>query len=184
MIVTGQAAEALTLTNEMTAVASHAGLEVGRAVLLVWHGYARLMMGDTDGVDDMRGAAETLAENADTFTPVAYANLANTLVGLGEMREADRAYGVAGRWAERMSNRAHIDWIDTERAFQNYHAGAWDEAERLVANVDPSDQFNHMEVAGVLAASRSPAATNRELSHTPMPSATSRSVPATRSSCS
>ena len=56
--------EALRLVTEMIPLAERAGLEVGRALLLIWRGSARVELGDTDGVMDMRDAANTLARHA------------------------------------------------------------------------------------------------------------------------
>ena len=61
LIVSGHAKEALALANQMIPIADQAGLEVGGALLLQWRGYARVTLGDADGIGDMRSAADTLA---------------------------------------------------------------------------------------------------------------------------
>ena len=61
LIVSGSASEALTLTEQMLPIAEHAGIEVGRMLLLETRGLARGWLGDAGGLDDMLTAAEALA---------------------------------------------------------------------------------------------------------------------------
>ena len=125
LVVSGRAKEALDLATRMIPIAEEADLSVGRALLLQWRGYARVTLGDPDGIGDLRRAADTLAERADPSTPAAYAdpstpaaygNLAEHLRGLGDMPAADAAYITASRWADRHARKDHIDWMATEQA--------------------------------------------------------------------
>ena len=131
MTVAGQAEEALALVNHMIPRAEQAGLDVGGALLLVWRGLARVTLGDTDGVPDLRTAAETLAQHAHPRTIHAYSNLGEVLRGLGDMSATDAAYTTAAQWASRFAVPLYTDWITSERAVQAYHAGQWSIAENL-----------------------------------------------------
>ena len=141
----------------MLAAADNAGLEASQALMLTWHGYARVATGDADGTSDMWTAADTLARHAHSSTPMAYGNLADCLRGLGEMRAADDAYDAAGRWAARMGSSSHINWIATERAVQAYHGAAWDTSESLLHQVDITygvDEAQVRATAGRIALAR------------------------------
>jgi class 3 adenylate cyclase len=122
---------ALALVGEMIPRAEEAGLEVGRALLLVWRGTARVELGDTDGVADLREAAEVLARHASRQAPLAYGNYADVVRGLGPMRVADDAYAAAAEWSARFGVQYHLDWINFEQAYQAYHAAQWDTSEQL-----------------------------------------------------
>ena len=146
LVVSGQAKEALALTNQMIPIAKHAGLEVGQAMLLQWRGYARCALGDPHGVSDMEGAARTLANHADRATVSAYVNLADAARGLGDMPAADAAYITAAKWATRFARPYHIDLVATDRASQPYHAADWDTAQRLLDTIDPTNRRNDVEM--------------------------------------
>ena len=146
LIVSGHAKEALALANQMIPIAEQAGLEVGRALLLQWRGYARVTLGDPDGISDLRSTAYTLAEHIHPSTPTAYGNLAENLRGLGDMPAADAAYTTAIQWADRLARTDSIEWIATEQAYQAYHAADWDTAQHLLAEVDSSNQITNAAV--------------------------------------
>ena len=140
--VSGHAEEALALTGGMIPLAEQAGLEVGRAILLLWHGYARVTLGDLDGVGDMRDAAEKLAENVHQKTAMAYHNLADAERGLGDMPAADAAYTTAASWASRLALTYYADGAAAERAYQAYHAADWNAACDLLTHVQATtNQF-------------------------------------------
>jgi hypothetical protein len=101
LVASGHADKALTLTEEMLPLAAAAALEVGHAGLLQWQGIARVTLGDAEGVADMREGAATLARHAHGSTGVAYANLADTVRGLGDMAASNAAYVTAAEWARR-----------------------------------------------------------------------------------
>jgi len=136
-----RAAESLALTTRTIRLAEAAGLEIGRAQLLIVQGAARDALGDLGGLDDMRTAATILARHAHPVTPGAYGNLADRIRGWGDMAAADAAYAEAAPWADRMGNANIIDWIAGERAYQAYHVGEWDAADRLLATVNAVNQM-------------------------------------------
>jgi class 3 adenylate cyclase len=140
--VSGHPERALALANTMIPLADDASLAVCRALLIVWRGSARVELGDGGGVDEMREAAETLAEHAHPRTTAAYGNLADTLRGLGDMAAADAAWAEAARWASRFADLPYTVWIATEQAVQAYHAGRMDTAEALIAGIIPTNTLD------------------------------------------
>ena len=146
LVVSGRAEDGLRLVNEMIPLAEHAGLEVGRALLLIWRGSARVELGDTDGVEDMRNAATTLARHGHQGTTAAYSNLADTVRSLGDMAGADAEYGTAAEWASRFALPYYVDWVAAEQAYQAYHAARWDQAERLLAQMATPTGFLEHQV--------------------------------------
>jgi class 3 adenylate cyclase len=139
--ITGRAEEALALANRVIPIAEQAHLEVSRALLLQWRGAARVTLGDANGVSDMREAADTLAKHIDPSTPRAYGNLADALRGLGDLPAADDAYAIAAPLASRFARPQLIDLIAAEQAYQAYHAAHWDTAQRLLTQIDSTNQM-------------------------------------------
>ena len=140
--ISGQPSEALALTSRMIPLAERAGLEVGGAMLLLWRGYARVTLGDPDGVADMRDAAGTLAGRVHQKTAMAYHNMGDALRGLGDLAAADAAFASAAEWADRLALAYYADGVRVEQALQAYHAADWDTAHRLLGQVTAtSNQF-------------------------------------------
>jgi predicted ATPase/class 3 adenylate cyclase len=135
LATSGRAEQALALTSEMIPRAEQAELDVGRALLLERRGYARLMLGDTNGAADMRDAADTLARNTQQRTPAAYSNLADAMRGLGAMAAADAAYTTAAEWARRLARTYLIDWVALEQGYQAYHAADWATSQQRLSQV-------------------------------------------------
>jgi class 3 adenylate cyclase len=141
-VARGEAEQALTLVNQMIPLAESAGLEVGRALLLSWRGYARISLGDAEGVKDAGVAAHTLAQHAHLRTIAAYGNLADSLRGLGQLAQADIAYATAAQWASRFELPSYTTWIAVERAYQAYHAAQWDKADDLLTLAGAADHHS------------------------------------------
>ena len=137
----GESESALELTRDLIPQAERANLPVGRAVLVGWRGLSRFELGDGTGVDDIRDAAASLAQLAHERTGTVYANLGNTLRGLGDMDSASAAYDEAARWADRVASVFQLDWTAAERAYQAYHAGHWAAAEAMLSKVSGSAAF-------------------------------------------
>ncbi len=139
MAYSGNARGALELTATMVPLAEQADLAAGHAILLLGRGYARLELGDSDAIADVRTAADGLAQLADSRTPSTYVNLGSTLNGLGDLPAAEAAYHAASQWAARFANAFLIDFVCAEQAFHAYHSGEWETAERLLAGVDTAN---------------------------------------------
>ena len=99
LMTTGDGEAAYRLTSEMIPLAEQAGVDVGRAMMMIFHGSNRAGLGDAGGVEEMRAAAEMLAGLAYPRTPVAYGNLGETLCGLGDLRGAASATAAGLEWA-------------------------------------------------------------------------------------
>jgi class 3 adenylate cyclase len=140
MVTGGEADQALTLIDQMIPLAEEAGLVVGRALLVLWRGYARISIGDVEGFTDARDAAEILAQEAHPRTAAAYGNLGDCLRSLGDMAATDAAYAEAAAWASRFAITSYITWIAGERAFQAYHAAQWETADRLILQASAAAQ--------------------------------------------
>ena len=145
LAVSGRAREAFELTDQLIPIAEGADLPVGRALLLQWRGSARVMLGDPDGVEDMRRAADTLAAHEHPVTPGAYGNLAEPLRDLGDLAAADAVYATAHRWATRLASAMYLDWIVAMQAYQAYHAGDWEAARGLLAQIDTTNRYDNVE---------------------------------------
>ena len=139
LCVRGQSAEALALVNHTLPLAEHAGLVVGRALLLGWRGDVRMTLGDADGIGDMREAATTLAREAHPRAVPAYGNLADRLRAVGRMADADNAFLDAAEWASRFALPQYTTWVTAEQACQAYHAADWDTADQLLTNAATAD---------------------------------------------
>jgi class 3 adenylate cyclase/tetratricopeptide (TPR) repeat protein len=147
MFDSGQPAKALTVVSEVIPLAEQAGLTVGRALLLVQRGRARVALGDADGIRDAEEAAETLAREAHPQAAAAYGNLADTLRGLGHMAEADPAIARALQWATRFALPFVATLNIIETAVQAYHAAQWETTDELLtqaAATDPNPFNEHI----------------------------------------
>jgi tetratricopeptide (TPR) repeat protein len=124
----------------MISRAEQAGLDTGRALLLQRRGEARFLLGDADGVADLRDAADTLARHAHEKTAIAYYNLADAERGVGDMAAADAAYTTAAQWARRLALPYSLDVITIGQAEQAYHAADWDSANHLLSQITTTNQ--------------------------------------------
>jgi hypothetical protein len=141
LINAGQPEQALTLINEIMPAAGEAGLATGRGHLLQFRGVARVQLGDTAGVLDLRDAAQILSDNANGRAPAAYLNLADVVRGLGDMAAADAAYATGGEWASRFALPDYLDGTREEQAYQAYHRADWETSRQLLTEVTTSNPF-------------------------------------------
>jgi tetratricopeptide (TPR) repeat protein len=152
MVTGGKAEQGLALVDQMIPLAEDAGLVVGRAMLLVWRGQARISLGDAEGgIADTTTGAETLAHEAHPRAIAAYGNLGNLLFGLGRMSQAAIAYTTAAEWAGRFELPGYASWVALLRSQAAYHAGEWDAAEHLIAFAGAADHtpFEEHELRGI-----------------------------------
>jgi len=141
-LVTGREAAALRFTEEALHRAQDSGDATGRALLLQRHGEARITIGDRGGIDEIREAAMVLEHHTHLKTSMAYHNLAESLLGLGELRAAADAHTEAARWAQQFGVAYNIGFSAAGQAEDDYHAGRWSTAvDRCQPLVDhPADQ--------------------------------------------
>jgi class 3 adenylate cyclase len=124
----GRVIDAIPFTEEAMARAEGIGDDAGRALLRMWHGWAQSATGGRDGLHELQNAADDLARQNHVKTSVAYHNLGELFLGLGEFPEARRAHAESARWAERLGISDQIGSVEGKQAEDAYHAGDWDSA--------------------------------------------------------
>ena len=132
LLVQGRDAETLALANSEVERARAAGDEQAAALLLVWRGAARIDSGDVAGVDDIRDAYRILDAHAHPKAAVTAYNLAEALLGLGQIDEARPIYADGLAWARRTGDqrveRICLAWL----ARLAHHTGERDRAEEFL----------------------------------------------------
>jgi hypothetical protein len=123
LCTTGQSAAALALAAGEIERARAAGVQTAEALMLVWHGAARLDLGDPGGLDDMRRAYAFLDRHAHPKAAVTAYNLAETLVASGWLDEAAAMYDEGSAWAQRLGQPADEVWLRLGIAEIAYHQG-------------------------------------------------------------
>jgi tetratricopeptide (TPR) repeat protein len=126
-MVTGRAREPASFTREAIARAEAGGDPEGAALLQIWHGYARVMSGDAEGVSEIEEAAALLKERGHRHTGIAFHNLGETLVAMGYLRRASEARAEAVKWTDRLGANVEA-FVQAGRAEMAYHAGDWQAA--------------------------------------------------------
>ncbi len=79
-------------------------------MLIAWRGYARVALGDANGLKDMCTRGDTLANHGHRLR-LAYGNLADTLRGLGDCGAAEMPTKKPTDGPRRVASNWHIDWI-------------------------------------------------------------------------
>ena len=131
LIIAARSEEALTTGRAALKMASELGLEDLLAIAIMAVGDARIELGDLGGrLDFERGIA--LAEELNSIDCVTgYANLADSLMDLGELSASIDARANAQRTAEHFGDARSIRWLRAERSGELYWTGDWDESVRL-----------------------------------------------------
>src|SRR5215217_8720657 len=99
----------------------------------MWRGASRVQQGDPDGIADMEMAAEALARRSHFRTSVAYNNLGDTMIGLGDLSGAYAAASKGATWGERVGRKSTVVIFTANLARLAYLRGDWREAERQMA---------------------------------------------------
>ena len=132
LLVGGRADEVISLSAETMDRAREAGDGVGSAMMLSWHGDARVSSGDAEGIEEMRRAAAMLEENGHRYAIVVNANLAENLLGLADVRKAAGPAETALRLARRLGTPYQLAASASCSAHIAYHCGDWRTALDLV----------------------------------------------------
>jgi predicted ATPase/class 3 adenylate cyclase len=114
----------------LTALAEAESLELDelRAHALTTVGVARTMLGDEQGLEDLRRSIE-IAESLNSAEVVrACNNLASMLVHHGRLRDAFELYDRGRREARRFGDSRALRWFAVEAMYEAYWRGEWDEA--------------------------------------------------------
>jgi class 3 adenylate cyclase/tetratricopeptide (TPR) repeat protein len=124
----GESERALQASGEALALAETLGLDEIRAESLTFRGHARILGGDEGGIADLERAV-ALAEEVNAPGIVRNcANLATSLVELGELKRAWEVYDKGRAAATRFGDAMGLNWLAAERPYELFWRGAWDEA--------------------------------------------------------
>jgi DNA-binding SARP family transcriptional activator/class 3 adenylate cyclase/tetratricopeptide (TPR) repeat protein len=124
----GQSDHAIEASVRALALAETLGLDEIRAETLTYRGHARILGGDRGGLADLEEAREAaLALNSPGIVRRS-ANLATSLVELGELDRAWEVYEAARDAARRFGDAPGLHWLAAERPYELYWRGEWDEA--------------------------------------------------------
>jgi tetratricopeptide (TPR) repeat protein len=111
------------------------GLDELRARTLNTIGSARVLSGDRGGLADLEQSVTLAAQFNSPYTPPHYANLANTVIALGDLDRGFELQASGREAAERFGSTRNLRWFRAERSFQDYWQGHWEAA------LDGADQF-------------------------------------------
>ena len=127
--------EALRVGREALEMADALGLDEIRAHALNNIGTARYLLGDEGGVDDLSESLRISLAGNSPESIRASLNLGNLHSHFGNLEEAFRVQAEGRRAAERFGDRAGIQWFASERLWELYWRGEWDEAVELAATL-------------------------------------------------
>ena len=137
--------EAIRLGREALAMAEALGLDEIRAHALNNIGYARVTLGDREGVRDLEQSVEISDETGSLESVRGRLNLGTTLAHLGDLERAFAVHADGRRAAERFGDATGIRWFAIERLFECYWRGLWDEgitaSAALLAEVEGSADY-------------------------------------------
>jgi DNA-binding SARP family transcriptional activator/class 3 adenylate cyclase/tetratricopeptide (TPR) repeat protein len=126
--VWGESDEALAVSAQALELADTLGLDEIKAESLTFRGHARILGGDRGGLADVEKAVEiSLALNSPGIVGRS-ANLATSLVELGELERAWTMYERARDAARRFGDAPGLHWLAAERPYELYWRGEWDGA--------------------------------------------------------
>jgi DNA-binding SARP family transcriptional activator/class 3 adenylate cyclase len=126
--VWGESDKALAESAQALELAETFGLDEIKAESLTFRGHARILDGDRSGLADLEQAVEiNLAINSPGIVRRS-ANLATSLVELGELDRAWKTYDLARDAARRFGDAPGLHWLAAERPYELYWRGEWDAA--------------------------------------------------------
>jgi class 3 adenylate cyclase/tetratricopeptide (TPR) repeat protein len=126
--VRGETERALEASGEALALAETLSLDEIRAESLTFRGHARILGGDERGLDDLEDAVEIAEEAGAPAIVRSCANLATSLVELGQLERAWTVYERGRTAAERFGDALGMHWLSVERPYELYWRGEWEEA--------------------------------------------------------
>ena len=144
----GEPERALEASGKALELAERLDLHEIRAECLTFKGHARLLSGDPGGIADLERAVEVAEELQLRGLVRSCANLATSLVELGEL---DRAWGVYARGrdaATRFGDAIGLHWLAAERPYELYWRGEWDEAHASAEAASQEPDPGYREYSG------------------------------------
>ena len=128
--LSGETDDAISTGRGALEMAEELGIDALRSHALNNIGIARILTGDTEGLDDLeQSIAIAVAANSPESIR-SYGNLASTLADLGQLERSFAMIDEALRLAERFGLEDWLRWIRAEKVWQSYYRGDWDEAIR------------------------------------------------------
>jgi class 3 adenylate cyclase len=131
----GHLQEAVQVGRQALAMAEALGLDELRARTLNTIGSARVLSGDRGGLADLEQSVTLTTQANSPYAPPHYANLANTVIALGDLDRGFELQASGREAAERFGLARNLRWFRAERTFQDYWQGHWEAA------LDGADQF-------------------------------------------
>jgi tetratricopeptide (TPR) repeat protein len=120
--------QCIRVGRQALAMAEALGLEGLRARALTYVGSARLMGGDPGGQEDLERAAAIAVEANSPESVLAYGNLADRVIALGDLERGFELQTKAREAAERFGLASDLRWLQVERVHEDYWRGRWDAA--------------------------------------------------------
>ena len=144
----GDPDRALSVSSDALDLAEALDLDEIRAESLTFRGHARILGGDLDGIGDLEQAVQVAEETSSPALVRSCANLATSLVELGQLERAWAVYE-RGRTAATGFGDAHgLRWLAAERPYELYWRGAWDEALAAAESLLREDDAGYGGYAG------------------------------------
>jgi class 3 adenylate cyclase/tetratricopeptide (TPR) repeat protein len=133
----GETAEAIQVGRQALTMADYLGLHRQRIWALQAIGPARVLIGDLGGIADVEHAVDLAVEHNLPDSAMAYGNLANCLISLGELARGFELQAKARHAAERFGLAGDLRWLQAERLVEDYWRGRWhttlNDADRVIA---------------------------------------------------
>jgi class 3 adenylate cyclase/tetratricopeptide (TPR) repeat protein len=123
--------EATRIGAEALAMAERLGLDEIRAHALNNIGFVRSSVGDEGGIDDLERSLRIALDRNSPESIRTYLNLGTAHSHFGDLEATFRVHEEGRREAARFGDAAEIAWLETERLWQFYWCGRWDEAVAL-----------------------------------------------------
>jgi hypothetical protein len=103
-------------------------LDQVRMIALMHIGFARISVGDPDGIADLQQAVTIAVAASSPLISAAYNLLANAVVASGDVAHGFQLQAKAHEAAERFGLAGDLRWFRVYRAFEDYWGGSWDAA--------------------------------------------------------
>jgi class 3 adenylate cyclase len=136
----GETTEAIQVGRQALTMADHLRLHRQRIWALQAIGHGRLYDGDLGGIADLEHAVDVTVEHNLPDSSLAYGNLANVLIALGDLARGFELHAKARHAAERFGLRGDLRWLQVERLFEDYWRGHWDtalhDADQIIAEAE------------------------------------------------
>ena len=128
----GRPDEAIASAQDALDIAESLGLDDVRGNAFATIGMTRIALGDPAGLQDQEKSVEIARAAKSVDVMRALGNLASSRLDMGMLAEARATLDEGLAEAERFGSIWYYDWLGPERVTYLYHEGKWDEAVRLV----------------------------------------------------